>query len=141
LKLRGLKCLYSRETNQVILFWSEVDNTSWIRVFIDRIYCGVDSYEEDFSQQGADSDDDLLINHDTMINGLTIISAFVESEDTNESPFITLKINLTQNRQLILDYREGENDITLTQSFISPISKMIHHIENLSNPLVTNYIT
>jgi hypothetical protein len=115
LKLQGLKCLYSRETNHVILFWLEVDNTSWIRVFIDGIYCGVDSYEEDFSQQDADSDDDFLINHDTRVNGLTIISAFVESEDISEPPFITLKINLTQNRQLILDYREGGNNITLIQ--------------------------
>lgn len=75
----------------------------------------MDSYEEDFSQQDADSDDDFLINHDTRVNGLTIISAFVESEDISELPFIKLKINFTQNRQLILDYREGGNNITLIQ--------------------------
>jgi hypothetical protein len=112
LKLQGLNCLYSKTTNQVILFWLKVNNIPlWIRVFIDGIYCGIDSYEEDASKEDADSDDDSLINHDNWVNGLTIISAFIESETMNE--FMILKINFTQNRQLILDYREDGNNVTL----------------------------
>ena len=114
LKLQGLKCLYNKSTNQVILFWLKADNISLsIRIFIDGIYCGVDSCNEDKAHEEADCDDDLLINYDTWVNGLTIISAFVESEAINEPEFITLKINLTQNRQLILDYREDGDNVTL----------------------------
>ena len=61
-QLLNIKCLYDKDENDVILVWIQSDK-SWFRISIDRTHCGVDEYTNDNSQNDAEEDDDLLIEH------------------------------------------------------------------------------
>lgn len=100
LKLKGLQCLFDDETpnDDVILFWLET-KTSWLRIFIDGTYCGIDQYAQDESER--DDDDGVsFVKFDKVVSGTTILSALVESQDL---PLIALTITLSNGTRLILD--------------------------------------
>ena len=103
-ELKNLKGLYDKKDNDLILIWLASDN-SWFRIFIDGVYCGVDEYKNDESQDDAEEDDDLLIEHKKWVSGVTINKAKVESWVL---PEIKLTLEFSNQTKLILNCDKNE---------------------------------
>ena len=78
-KVKSLTSLIDDESKSenVILLWLEIEN-SWLRIFIDGTYCGVDEYESNESENDLD-DGVSFQNYDEMIRDLEIKEAKVIS--------------------------------------------------------------
>lgn len=109
LSLKRLRLLIDDESEKenVILFWLQTKN-SWLRIFIDGCYCGIDEYETNESENDLDDDVSFRIE-DNWIKDLVIKKAKVESKNL---PLITLTIDFTNETQLILNCDKDE-DCTL----------------------------
>ena len=106
-KLSRLKCLYDDEfeVNDVLLFWIQTD-TSWLRIYIDGVYCGIDKYKTDESHEDEDEDDNLrLVNYDLWVKDKYIEKATVKSDNL---PLITLTILLSDISSIVLDCNKDE---------------------------------
>ena len=105
-KVKSLTSLIDDESKSenVILLWLEIEN-SWLRIFIDGTYCGVDEYESNESENDLD-DGVSFQNYDEMIRDLEIKEAKVISGNL---PLITLSIEFTDESLMILNCDEYEN--------------------------------
>lgn len=114
LNLSSLYCFYDEvHTTHVVFIWLGInDNASWLRIFIDDIYCGIDAY-----QKIEFEDDDLLLtNYDDWVKGLTIQSADVTTPHPNEPFYIKLTIKLSNKKQLILKSCSSDERCSLSLS-------------------------
>ncbi len=98
-KIRSMKSLRDKESQNVFLIWIETDN-SWLRMFIDGSYCSIDEYGHDASGNDRDAFEGLLIEHKTWEDDVNILKAEVKS---NDLPEIRLSIELSNRETLILD--------------------------------------
>jgi hypothetical protein len=106
LTLKGLRLLIDDESKKenIILLWLQTES-SWLRIFIDGSYCGVDEYDTNESDNDMDDDVSYKIKDDWVQN-LKIKKAKVESLNL---PLITLTIDFTNETQLILNCDENED--------------------------------
>lgn len=105
--LNEIKYLYDNESEHedIILVWLKTDSDTWIRIFIDGAYCGIDEYLYDESE--CDLDESVsIVDYSRWINGNSITNANV---DSTELPEITLSINLSNKKRIVFACDQDEN--------------------------------
>ncbi|MDA7501801.1 hypothetical protein N8482_00840 [Chitinophagales bacterium] len=103
LKAATLKVLVDESDQDVILLWLETE-TDWFRIFIDGVYCGIDQYTSDKSEDDLD-DGVFLLNRADWVSKQIITRAYVE---TRGLPLIDLTICFSNRSQLILRCHKNE---------------------------------
>ena len=96
-------CYLKHSDDDIILLWLRTEN-SFLRIFIDGCYCGIDEYSEDNSKDDID-DDMILIDKTKWIKDLTIKSTFVKAKTL---PLISMTIVFTNGSELVFSCNKEE---------------------------------
>ncbi len=103
--------LVSERDNDVVLLWLK-GSEFWYRLFIDGVYCGIDKYVEDKSQEDLDDDVD-YIDYSKWFSGKTVVSAKVTNREN-----INLSIEFNDKSLFSLNCTspEGECHLSFVES-------------------------
>ena len=104
--LTSFKYLYDHESEKenILLLWFKTDRDTWLRIFINPIYCGID--ENLYDESSSDLDEHMtLVEYNRWIENSTITHAQVTMTELQE---IELTLNLSNNNRIIFAIDSSE---------------------------------
>jgi len=106
LGLTSFKYLYDHESEKenIVLLWFKTDRETWLRVFINAIYCGIDEYLYDESSSDL-KENMTLVEYNRWVDNSTITSAQVTLTDLQD---ITLTLELSNNNSIVYTFDSSE---------------------------------
>ena len=102
-----VKCMVDSEDSDVVLVWFQDEkSSSWYRIFIDGVYCGIDRYSNDLSSDDLD-DDIQCVDNSEWFAGKTVNNAIVKS--SSDSKEIVFSMSFGSEECRLVSKNEGDS--------------------------------